>query len=352
MNEIYLDSAASYPPRDQLKTIHCNWQANPNSLHMRGSRARSMIMETERVLRKKLSVKDGAFYWTGSGSEANRLTIEYFCEKGGLVTSNLEHKSIRQLTRKYGNSAEATEDGSINYNSLENLCNKDTQLISVMLANNETGVINIDPQLARDSRAPDALFHTDISQAFCKYEVKASDYDLVTFSAHKIGGPKGLGCLWVSEHLKKELPYLGTPNPEAINAFQFAVESFPNIEKYTEHIEKLESILLQRLEGFQINSGAARRIPGILSIAFVDPYIDATELMMILTSKGVHLSTGAACNNKLGERSHVLLAMGLPLERIDSSVRISLSHYLTEEEIKEAAKIISETVKELRDNGS
>lgn len=348
MREVYLDAAASYPPGKTSSVS--SWVANPHSLHMSGGYARHMIVETENSLRKKLDVTGGKFHWTGSGSEANRLAIESFCERGGLVTSELEHKSIRQLVRRYGISADATPEGCVNYNSLEKLCGRFTSLVSVMLANNETGVINTDSHLARDFKAPQALFHTDISQAFCKIPITASFYDLVTFSAHKIGGPKGLGCLWVSDHARGTIPYLGTPSPEAIWALKCAVESFPDYDVYQKHMEDLSNTFMQTLRWRHAyeNGQDLPRVPGLLSISFTDPYIDAVELMMILTSKGIHVSTGAACNNKIGERSHVLEAMGMSAERIDSTIRVSFNHHQTVEDIKYAAQIIEETVEEIR----
>ncbi len=348
MREVYLDSAASYPPTHNW--MLGSWNANPHSLHMNGQYARSKILDTENTLRKKLNVTGGRFFWTGSGSEANRLAIELFSRAGGLITSELEHKSIRQLTDSYGEAAKATPEGCVNFNDLMSLCSRHTSLVSIMLANNETGVINIDSHLVTTLKSTQALFHTDISQAFCKIEIDARHYDMVTMSAHKVGGPKGLGCLWVADHVKRDVPYLGTPSPEAIWAFKCAVDSFPSYDKYQAHMELLENTFMQQLRWVHAveNGIEMSRVPGLLSLSLVSPYIDAVELMMILTSKGIHLSTGAACNNKLGERSHVLEAMGMEAERIDSTIRVSFNHQQTVEDIKYAAQIVEETLEEMR----
>ncbi len=349
MTQIYLDAAGSYIPG--FKYEH-SYVGNPHSLHMWGNASKKVINQAEDVIRQKLSIKGGRFYWVGSGSEANRLAIEYF-SSGGLVTSCIEHKSIIQHIRRYGIAADVTPEGCIDFNDATRKCNKYTDLVSIQLVNNETGVINIDPHMIRDMGAPHALYHSDLAQAFCKISLEGYDFDLLSISAHKVGGPKGLGCLWVHDKVKENIPYLGTPDPGAIMAFGNAVEEFPDYKTYLNLMADLSIAFYESLDvPYEANGLFPHKLPGILNLAFKDPYIDATELMMICSSKGVHFSTGAACNNQLGERSHVLMAMGLPLERIDSSIRISFHHHLTVEDVQLAAQIISETVKEIRENGS
>jgi cysteine desulfurase len=329
MKQVYLDAAASYPPVARSEAFI----ANPHSLHMWGVDAMSVIKKTEALVCERLG--KGKVYWTGSGSEANRLAIETFCEPGRLVTTEIEHRSITQLTRKYGVAAPVDSTCYVDLARVSALVNKFTQLVSIQAVNNETGAIQ--------PRFKGSLTHSDVSQGFCKLDL-LDKYDLASLSAHKIGGPKGLGCLWLRQGLEGDIRYLGTPDPGAIEAFGRAIEGFP--KDYQGHVRLLEEVFLHHLDTTIEWNVGHDRVPGLLNIAFTHPYIDATELMMTLTSRGIHLSLGAACNNKLGERSHVLSAMGLSDERIDSSVRISLNHYLSEDDVVHAAKVISATVKE------
>jgi cysteine desulfurase len=343
----YLDNASSY----QTERYSTNW-GNPHSLHVRGTRIMQRIREVEHQLLEKVNGTHGYLAWTGSGSEANRLAIETFCRKGGLVTSDIEHKSIWAHRRRYGNTLEVNKKGLLEVTDIERYFHKDISMVSIMLVNNELSTIQPVASvvgLAR-TKSPEALIHSDMAQAFGKMpiDLKALDLDLATFSAHKIGGPRGLGCLWVHNRVRGELPYLVTPPDRAIDYFGAAMDDWPKEDQHS-HIEALEQSFLTGLGEYRLNiERDANRLPGILSICI--PGIDATDLMLACSDQGIYISTTSACNNLKQTRSHVLQAIGMSDEDIDATIRISFSHVNEVDQVAEAGRAIARIIKEL--NGS
>lgn len=329
---------------------------NPHSLHKYGIKSLEMIKATEEKLLTIVNGKHGKIYWTGSGSEANRLAIETFARQGGLVTTDIEHKSIWALRRRYGYACPVNKEGRLEMEVLDKATSSYTSLVSVMMVNNEVGTIQPITETVGLSRkkAPEAIVHSDMAQALGKIpiDLKALDLDLASFSAHKVGGPKGLGCLWVSNRVSREMPYLGTPDPRSIDYFGTALDEFPIDGGTHLGILSLEQTLLTHIkEEHYLNiERTVNRMHGILSI-FV-PGVDAIDLCLALSDKDVFVSTTSACNNLKQQRSHVLEAIGLPPDRIDSTIRVSLNHMLRDNQMIRVGEIITETIRELKSNGS
>ena len=227
-----------------------------------------------------------------------------------------------------------------------------------MLQNNEVGAIQNIEKIAEivHEKNPDSLVHTDAVQAVghIKIDVKRMGIDLLSASAHKFNGPKGVGFLYINKKCSIA-PYVigggqengmrsGTENVAGIYSMAKALEdNVANMESIHTHISTLDSLLCDLLEeqniDFKINGDSLSRAAGILNISI--PGIDGEGLLNMLDMHDICISIGSACNSKLQDRSHVLLAMGLDEERIDSSVRISIGRYNTEDEIKELVKWIS-----------
>jgi cysteine desulfurase len=298
--------------------------ANPHSIHRLGLEANKRIHLAEEVLKDHINGKHGKIIWTSSGSMANYWALhdkEFSC-------SIYEHKSILDLPNR-------REDDVYRPAWYANL-----------LVNNETGEIY---DVAKSKSFVDNL-HVDAVQALgkTKIDVEELQCDTLSLSAHKIGGPKGIGALWIKDKAKVNIPYLGTPSVQNIIGFAEAVKLIDLRAEIPwkwnqEHsfLEVLKSLLRENQEIF-LNS-PSDRVPGILNISFLG--VDKDELQLLLSDRGVMVSTGAACGE--GD-SHVLKAMELEDDLIKSAIRISFGPCNGREERTKAAEIIAETSKELK----
>jgi len=222
-----------------------------------------------------------------------------------------------------------------------------------MMVNNETGIRYNIKQIANKAHKNNALFHTDAVQALGKLEIDVEELecDLITLSAHKIYGPKGIGCLWIKDGIDINIPYLGTPNVPAIVGFGEAVKKL-DWKEYSKELEDKENHFVSELIRFKVDFKYKSKllskysyIPGLMSIEF--PNISNIDLMIELESKGIMISLGSACS-KGKVSSRVLKNMGFSEEKIQSSVRISLGKHCSINDLTEAAYIIAETIKELK----
>lgn len=322
---IYLDNAASYK------------EANPHSIHIEGLKAKILIKKAEIIIKDHINGHRGRIIWTSSGSMANYWALK---KKDCFITSSeIEHKSI--LEHPFIN-------GFLSYEQiLEGW--SDSDLITHMLANNETGQI-FDVSWIKDTN-PDALLHVDAVAALGKIQIDVEKLqcDTLSLSAHKIGGPQGLGVLWVRDGVEVNVPYLGTPNVKSIVNFAQIIKNIVPVfvsqilyEKENWFYKTLTANLSEN-EVFLNPHILTNKIAGILNLSF--PNVDKDELQLLLSDKGVMVGTGSACGK--GD-SHVLKAMGLSEKRIKSAIRVSFNTLNTYEECTQAAKIIAETIKELK----
>jgi cysteine desulfurase len=348
---INLDYNATTPLLPVVReAMECVPQGNSHSAHMAGIKAKLAEKKAEEQVKHLLGTSKGRIVWTSSGSEANRLTIQGLCKYrwGDLVTTGIEHKSIDDLWRAYGNAVWPRQSGLVYHKDFERYVGDHVKLVSMMLVNNETGLLM--PVDKLKLKFPNTLIHTDAVQALGKMNVHVDTLgvDLVSLSAHKIGGPKGIGALWIKDGVDINLPYLGTANTPGIVGFGVAAEQVHNMPNRRALYRENCNIFFREL----IRQGAAplwrgvgdlaRLAPGTMSLYFKG--VDADELMMCLSTEGVMISTGSACG---GGRSHVLERMGLSDEEIDSTVRISPGMIYGEGELAEAAGIVARVAKEL-----
>jgi cysteine desulfurase len=339
---------------------------NPHVPHRAGIATANRMLKVEDQLRRLINVgSEGNIIWTGSGSEANRVAIDQiykhcFFQEQYYFLSGLDHRSITNTVRELCFEKDCQDflldtihntSGIIDHlRLLDALPYKGFSSIFVTLVNNETGLLQPVQALneVRDPRR--SHLHVDACQAIGKIPVDIRELgcDSLSGSAHKLGGPKGLGFLWVKA--RNPTPYLGTPNVAGIYGLGVAIQeiNFENIKK-VEALEQLFIIELKKLLGDDCKINfyfGSKRIPGILSIQF--PGVDNRVMQLELSDRHVMVSRGAACTE---ESSPVLLATGLSKNEVDSTIRISISAKNTEEELVTASKIIADIVRKEK-NGS
>ncbi len=361
--EIYLDNSATTPMCDAaldtyLRVSQRVW-GNPSSLHAVGGAARRELNAARESVLRALDARAGKLIFTGSGSEANNLATlgrayakERYRRGARIITTAGEHASVSMPIAKLKNEGYevveiATAGGRLDMKQLEEALTKNTILVSMMLVNNETGAhYDLAPAVALTRRlCPDALFHTDATQALFKvpFSQKRDGYDLITVSAHKIGGPKGTGALWISDAVVKSrglAPQLlgggqeegyrsGTVDVAACAAFGAACAYGTEHRKETvETLAALSEYLIEKitadpsLSEITLNT-PARRAPHIVSLRL--PKIKSETMLHFLSAKGISVSSGSACSSHGRHAAPPLAAFGLSSEEADSSIRVSFS---------------------------
>ncbi|MBQ3266187.1 MAG: cysteine desulfurase [Ruminococcus sp.] len=332
---------------------------NPSSLHKLGINAEAVVEEARRIIADSLSVEANNIYFTSGGTEANNTALfgatQALKRRGDrVIVSAVEHSSVYESAKRLSEFgfdvrfAPVDKNGVVDIDALKELLTEKTILVSVMTVNNETGSIQPIDRIAKlvHKRSPEALFHTDAVQAYGKMPLKPkkSGVDLMSISAHKIHGAKGCGALYIrdgarilpllcgGEQQKKIRP--GTESAPLIAAFAAAAEhacSFSDSSCNMEHIKGLNTYALDKLQtfdGVSVNS-PADALSYIINISVKG--IRSETMLHHLERYGVYVSSSSACAK--GKRSYVLEAMGLPDDRIDSSLRISFSKYNTTEDI-------------------
>ena len=359
MNTHYLDNSAttrvSEKAAEKALTMMRENYGNPSSLHKAGVNAELAVEDAREAIADALGVQSKSIYFTSGGTEANNTVLfgaaEALKRRGSrIIVSAVEHSSVYESAKRLGEIgfdvqyAPVGKDGVILSDELEKLLTDKTILVSVMAVNNETGAIQPTEAIAKQIKkhSPDAVFHVDAVQAFCKMPLKPVKWgvDFMTVSAHKIHGPKGVGALYIREG-KRLIPLLcggeqqhrirpGTESTPLIAAFGEAVKE-ADIAANAVHIRALNTYAaeqLRQIEGVSVNSTDAA-LPYIINLSVEG--IRSETMLHHLEQNGVYVSSSSACAK--GKRSYVLAAMGLPDSRIDSSIRVSFSKYNTKEDV-------------------
>lgn len=376
---IYLDNAATTPIDEEVK--EAMWPfltdlfGNPSSKHRKG---REVKRELEQDRGKILSVieKDltntatgGDIVFTSGGTEANNMVLQGFLtpEKNHIITTAIEHDCILKTTEHLKETKQAKVDilavneiGLIDQEVLKQKISKQTALVSIIYGNNEIGTLQSLENISQMCRDRGVLLHIDACQSFGKAEVPIELVDIMTINAHKIHGPKGVGAVYLKKNLnikpllfgggQEEGRRSGTENTPGIIGLAKAVEKidWAEMKRVEKMRDKLEENLLQ-LAGASLNGPKDNhlRLPNIINLKFTG--LNSESLLRVLDTKGIFVSTGSACQANTSKNSHVLKAIGLNKEEINSSLRISLSRMNTEKEITETEKIIKEAVLNLRE---
>ena len=371
--EAYLDNSATTPLCEAAKkrmqyAMDVAW-GNPSSLHHKGMEAEALIRKTKEALAAHLGCKAQNLVFTSGGTEANNLAVFGAAlsqkRKGNkLVVSSVEHPSVLQAAKRLASQGyelsllPVDRFGVVPAEALEEAVDENTVLVSLMAVNNELGAIEPIEEAAaviRRKRAP-ALFHIDAVQAFGKLPVQfAKTADLVTVSAHKIHGPKGVGALYIKDGVRLQGILAGgeqekglRPGTEptvAIAGFLGALEEL-DVRGNLEKVQRLHNGFVKALasiDGIVRNSGDAAT-PYIIHFSL--PGLPSEVVLNFLSARGVCVSSGSACAK--GRRSPVLAAAGLPAERANSAIRVSLSEKTTPEELRYCTDLLREALCTIR----
>lgn len=366
---IYLDNAATTKMYIDSVRVYEEYAVNrffnPSAGYQLGLDLAKLLNEGRDLLLKKLGAKKGTIIFTGGATESNNLAINGSKRNGKYeyVFSVGEHPSVYNVAKELKNQLfnvhfiDLRKDGQIDYQKLEKVLSEKTRLISVMHVSNETGAINdlakID--MLRKKYAPNALFHVDGVQAFCKFNVDVEKYniDFYTISAHKFHGPKGVGALYVrNPNSLKNIIFgggqengfrSGTENVAGIMAMLDAIKRI-DIDKNFQHVLSLNNKMKELLKKDENVEILLTDSPYIMSVGFKG--VNGETLMRALQDKGVIVGIGSACSTKkAGNR--VLESLGYDKERIKSHIRISFSEDLQLKEIEDAGNIILQTYREI-----
>lgn len=374
---LYFDHAATTPLRPEAHAAMRPYLeerfANASSLYGAAREARKGIEEAREQVAASVGARPEEIVFTGSGTEADNLALKgaawHAREQGrdGVVVSAVEHHAVldtaRWLKRQGFRVTEVRVDarGVVRLEELARAVDARTALVSVMWANNEVGTIEPVRECARIAREAGALVHSDAVQALPWLDVDASGVDLLSLSAHKLGGPKGVGALVVRRGVKLQ-PLLhgggqerelrsGTYNVAGIAGFGAAVaatlsarpESSGRVRALR---DRFEALLLESLGGVRVNGHPVERLPNSLNVC-IDG-VEGETLILMLDGAGVAASSGSACTSGSTEPSHVLLAMGLPKGIALGSLRLTLGDETTEADVDAAAARVVEAVRKLR----
>ena len=376
MKLVYLDNAASTKiSSDVLEKMMESYSenyGNPSSTHKLGQKARAAIEKTRSMIAGYIGVESKEIIFTSGGAEGNNLVIRgalnaYSSKGKHIITSKIEHSTVLKTCQQLENEGcevtyiDVDENGVINLEQLKNSIRKDTVIVSIMYANNETGVKQPIKEIGEILENTSILFHTDAVQAMCKEKIFPKDLKIgaMTVTAHKFYGPKGAGFVYLDKKFQVEKEIwggsqernrrAGTENLQGIlglgTAMEEAYENMDKIEAMEEEIhEYLERRLKNEIEDIKINGEKSPRLKTITNLCLKG--CDIQTLLIALDLRGICVSGGSACMSGAHEDSHVLKEMGLDSEELKSSFRISIGKDTTIEEIdyfidnlKEIAKI-------------
>jgi cysteine desulfurase len=378
MEKIYVDHAATSPvhPRvaERMLEVMTHTFGNPSSIHSFGRESRRIIDESRGVLAKSIGAKPNEIIITSGGTEADNYALvgiaEAYQHKGKhIITTQVEHHAVlhtcEQLEKR---GFEVTflpvdSNGKISLNDLRFALREDTILVSIMFGNNEVGTLQPISEIGEMVKESSAFFHTDAVQAYGiqPIHVKELGIDLMSVSAHKLNGPKGIGYLYVKEGIslaprffggeqeRKRRP--GTENVAAIAGFKEAVLiAQSEMEEKQQLYIQLKTVMLEKLTALDVsfiqNSSLEKSLPHVLNLSF--PGTDVEAMLVNLDLAGIAASSGSACTAGSIDPSHVLVAMfGKDSERIRNSIRFSFGLYNTEKQIIHIANETAKIVKRL-----
>lgn len=375
---IYLDNAATTRTAPEVVEAMLPFfsenYGNASSIYGLGSTSKKALNQARRILADALGARQEEIYFTAGGSEADNWALkaaaEAYKDKGKhIVTTQIEHHAVLHTCaylEKQGYEVTyvgVDENGIVRLEELEAAIRPDTILLSVMYANNEVGTLQPIGEIGQIAHDRGVLFHTDAVQAFGQMPIRVDELhiDMLSASAHKVNGPKGVGCLYIRSGLKlgsfihggaqERSRRAGTENVPGIVGFGKAIERAvgimpEKIERETRLRDYLIDRIYEKIPYCRLNGDRNRRLPGNVNFSF--QFVEGESVLIMLDMKGICASSGSACTSGALDPSHVLLAMGLPHELAHGSLRMTLSEENTEEEMDAVVDALAEIVGKLR----
>ena len=378
MKTIYVDNNATtqVAPEvfEEMTPYFTELYGNPSSMHFFGGQVERKVEEARERVAGLLGARPQEIIFTSCGTESDNAAImsALRCnpDKRHVVTTRVEHPAVKNvvshLKREGYRVTELPVDrqGLLSMEEVSRAMTDDTAIVSVMWANNETGVLFPVEEIATMAKSRDIVFHTDAVQAVGKIPINMAEnqIDMMSLSGHKLHAPKGIGVLYVRRGTRFA-PFVigghqeggrrgGTENVPYIiglgKACELAATNFKEKNLRVKSLrDKLEKGLLQSIENSMINGDREQRLPNTSSISF--EYVEGESILLKLSDKGICASSGSACTSGSLEPSHVLRAMGVPFTAAHGSIRFSLSSYNTEEEIDYILEVVPPIIKQLRE---
>jgi len=376
---IYLDNSATTPLKkevlDAMLPYLTEHYGNPSSIYKIGQEAKAAIETAREQVAAALGAAAREIFFTGCGTEADNWAIKGVAlakSKNGkhIITSKIEHHAVLhtlQSLEKQGFSVtylDVDEYGKISLDELRAAIRPDTILITIMTANNEVGTIQPIAEIGKIAKEHNILFHTDAVQAIgsININVREMNIDLLSLSAHKFGGPKGVGALYVRNGVRPEIfmhggaqeraRRAGTENVASIVGLGKAISlATENIESKAAKISAMRDRLIkeipEKIPYVKLNGHPTDRLPGNVNFSF--EFIEGESLLLLLDLNGIAASSGSACTSGSLDPSHVLLALGLPHEIAHGSLRLSIGEINTDKDIDRVLEVLPNIVQRLRD---
>ncbi len=375
---VYLDNSATTRLDDEvLKEMipyFSDVYGNASSLHAFGREALAAVDKSRETIASLLGANPNEIYFTSGGTESDNWALKGAAQAYGkygkhIITTAIEHPAMMETCHKLEKDGfdvtyiGVNSDGLVDPEEIKKAVRDDTVLVSVMFANNEMGAIQPIGEIGRFCRKEGILFHTDAVQAAgtIKINVKELNIDMLSLSAHKFHGPKGMGLLYLRNGVKIEKLIAGghqergnragTTNTPGIVGMAKALEiAVRDMEKNNEHMRKLRDYFIDRVEKeipyCHLNGGREHRLVNNANFSF--DYIEGESILMVLDLNGIAVSSGSACSSGSLEPSHVILATGASMEQAHSSIRFSLGKETTKEEIDYTIETLKAAVEKLR----
>ncbi|MGI6722090.1 MAG: cysteine desulfurase NifS [Anaerovoracaceae bacterium] len=378
MRQVYLDYSATTPVKkevlDEMLPYFSQHYGNPSSLYDIAAESKQALNIARERVASLINANPGEVYFTSCGSESDNWALfgvaDAMQKKGNhIITTSIEHHAIihsGNFMLKHGLDVTylpVGKDGLIDPKDLEDAITEKTVLVSIMYVNNEVGTVQPIRQLAEIAHKHGITFHTDAVQALGNVDcdVKELGVDLMSLSSHKIYGPKGVGALYIKKGTRinnylhggaqENRRRAGTENVAGIVGFGKAAElAEKNFDEHVKHVSELRDYLVKRItteipDTF-VNGSMEHRHPGNANITF--EYIEGESILLLLNQKGIYVSTGSACSSASLSPSHVLSALGVPVEMIHGTIRFTVGDFTTKEDIDYTVDALKEIVTKLR----